>query len=176
MDSQTTPQQRTELLRDTLALVPVPELKSALDQAIRPEYRPPKAVQNALLALRRHHDPVPYLGRPPYRPTIPFLAAVLTDASLNRTIELLGDHSEDPTRAQLLEALDTVHTEYSDPVVAVMLAAVAYDELPASELCRQLLTTDPRYGLAEQPVADDASSHDASTDDARALAEVDPEA
>jgi hypothetical protein len=140
-------------LRQTVAAVPPAELKAALDQAIRPEYQPPKAVRNACLALRRHHDPVPYLGRPQYRPVIPYLAAVLSDACLNRTIEVLGDHSEDPTRDQLVEALGTVHDEFTDPVVAVMLAAVASDELPSSELCAELLATDPRYGLATRPAA-----------------------
>jgi hypothetical protein len=141
------------VLRQALANVPVPELKAALDQAIRPEYQPPKAVRNALLALRRHHDPVPYLGRPQYRSTIPYLAAVLSDSCLNRTIEVLGDHSEDPTREQLVEALATVHGEFTDPQVAVMLAAVATDQLPSSELCAELLDTDPRYGVATRPAA-----------------------
>jgi hypothetical protein len=154
------------VLRDALARVPVPELKAALDQAIRPEYQPPKAVRNACLALRRHHDPVPYLGRPQYRPVIPYLAAVLSDTCLNRTIEVLGDHSEDPTRHQLVDALATVHDEFSDPVVAVMLAAVASDELPSSELCADLLATDPRYGLGAGTPETSAAEVSGDTGDA----------
>ena len=148
MAAETTVHERDALLRDAVAAVPVDDVKGALDRAIRPDFQPPKAVKNALMALRRHHDPIPYLGRPQYRPTVPYLAAVLSDECLGRTIEELGDHSEDPTEEQLLAAVETVRPEFSDPVIAVMLAGVAHDQLPSSELCLRILATDPRYGLA----------------------------
>jgi hypothetical protein len=148
MEVDITTLDREELLRETVLKVGAPELKAALDLATQPGYQPPKAVHNALLALRRHHDPASYLVRAQYRPTVPYLAAALSDECLTRTIEVLGDHSEDPTREQLVEALDTVRSDFADPVIAVMLAGVAHDELPSSELCVQLLATDPRYGLA----------------------------
>jgi hypothetical protein len=148
---------RDALLRETVAKVGPNELKAALDLATQPGYQPPKAVHNALLALRRHHDPASYLTRTQYRPTVPYLAAALSDKCLTRTIEVLGDHSEDPTRDQLAEALDTVRPDFADPVIAVMLAGVAHDELPSSDLCVELLATDPRYGLTTdipQPATD----------------------
>jgi hypothetical protein len=139
---------RDALLRETVTKVGPTELRAALDLATQPGFRPPKAVHNALLALRRHHDPATYLVRAQYRPTVPYLAAALSDECLTRTIEVLGDHSEDPTREQLVAALDTVRPTFADPVIAVMLAGVAHDGLPSSELCVELLATDPRYGLA----------------------------
>jgi hypothetical protein len=153
MDVDTTGRAKDALLREAVGTLPAPELRDALDRAARPEYQASKAVRNALLALRRHHDPLPYLGRPQYRPTIPYLAAVVSDACLNRTIELLGDHSEEPSRRQLRDVLATVHGEYDDAVVAVMLAAVAWDDLPATRLCLDELAGDPRYGLTTAAVA-----------------------
>jgi hypothetical protein len=150
MEVESTGQDREALLREAVAKVGPTELKAALDLATQPGFRPSKAVHNALLALRRHHDPVPYLARPQYRPTVPFLAAALSDECLTRTIDALGDNSDDPTREQLLDALATVRAEFADPVIAVMLAGVAGDDLPSSDLCADLLMTDPRYRLATE--------------------------
>lgn len=137
-----------DLLRRAVANVETTDLRAALDLATQPAFRSPKAIRNAMLALRRHHDPAPYLSRPQYRHIVPTLAAALSDSCLTRTIEVLGDHSEDPTRDQLLQALDTIRPDFTDAVIAVMLAGAAHDELPASGLCLDLLATEPRYGLA----------------------------
>jgi hypothetical protein len=137
-----------DLLRRAVANIGTAELRAALDLATQPAFRSPKAIRNAMLALRRHHDPAPFLARPQYRHIVPYLAAALSDNCLTRTIEVLGDHSEDPTRDQLLGALDAVRPDFTDAVMAVMLAGVAHDELPAFGLCIDLLATDPRYGLA----------------------------
>jgi hypothetical protein len=175
MDVETTARAKDALLREAVGRLPAPELKDALDRAARPEYQASKAVRNALLALRRHHDPLPYLGRPQYRPTIPYLAAVVSDACLNRTIELLGDHSEEPTRGQLRDALGTVHDEYDDAVVAVMLAAVAWDDLPATPLCLDELAGDPRYGLTEAASAAGGTAAPDDGDDGAVPDDGDPE-
>ncbi len=153
MEVEASAEDRDARLRDAVANVGGAELRAALDLAVQPGFRPPRAVHNALLALRRHHDPVPYLSRAQYRPTVPYLAAALSDECLTRTIDVLGDHSENPTREQLLEALDTVRPDFPDAVIAVMLAGVAHDELPSSDLCAELLATDPRYGLAPETTA-----------------------
>lgn len=150
MDVETTKQDREAMLRETMMKVSPTEVKAALNLAVQTSTRPSKAVYNAMLALRRHHDPVPYLTRPQYRPTVPFVAAALSDECLTRTVEELGDNSENPTREQLLAALDTVGSDFADPVIAVMLAWVAQDGLPSSDLCAELLATDPRYGLAPE--------------------------
>jgi hypothetical protein len=148
MDVESTKQHREAMLRETMMKVSPAEVKAALDLAIQTSTRPSKAVYNAMLALRRHHDPVPYLTRPQYRPTVPYVAAALSEECLTRTVEELGDNSENPTREQLLAALDTLGSDFADPVIAVMLAWVAQDGLPSSDLCAELLAVDPRYGLA----------------------------
>ncbi|HVB94179.1 MAG TPA: hypothetical protein VND67_07655 [Acidimicrobiales bacterium] len=148
MDVESTKQNREAMLRDAMAKVSPTELRAALNRATQSGTRPSRAVYNAMLALRRHHDPVPYLTRPQYRPTVPYVAAALSDECLTRTVEVLGDNSENPTREQLLAALDTLGSDFADPVIAVMLAWVAQDGLPSSDLCAELLASDPRYGLA----------------------------
>jgi len=173
MGADSTPHDHDAILREAVAAVPAGELRAALDRAVRPDFQPPKAVKNALQALRRHHDPVPYLSRPQYRPTIPYLASVLSDGCLTRTIEVLGDDSEDPTEEQLLAAVDTVRPDFSDPVIAVMLAAVAHDELPSSDLCLRILGTDPRYGLAGLVGVDPGAGTDSGAGGAATVGEVD---
>jgi hypothetical protein len=150
MDVESTKQNRDATLREAIMKVSPAELKEALNLAIQSATRPSKAVYNAMLALRRHRDPAPYLTRPQYRPTVPFVAAALSDECLTRTVEVLGDNSENPSREQLLAALDTVGSDFADPIIAVMLAWVAQDGLPSSDLCAELLATDPRYGLATE--------------------------
>ena len=85
--------------------------------------------------------------RPQYRAALPYLAAVLADACLTRTIEVLGDHSDDPDREQLLDALDEVRRSFSDGTIGVMLASVADAEMPASDLCFEVAAGDERFGL-----------------------------
>ena len=50
---------------------------------------------------------------------------------------------------QLLSALAAVGVQYSDVTIAVMLATVAGAEMPASDLCFEILTDDPRYGVTD---------------------------
>ena len=171
MDVESTKQNRAAMLREAMTKVSPTELKAALNLATQSGTRPSKAVYNAMLALRRHHDPAPYLIRPQYRPTVPYVAAALSDECLTRTVELLGDNSENPSREQLLAALDTVRSDFADPVIAVMLAWVAQDGLPSSDLCAELLATDPRYGLAiktpepaELPAGDERGVSDPSSE------------
>lgn len=151
METEHTMQDRESLLRRAVTGAEPGELRTALELATRSGFQPNKAVHNALLALQRHHDPCPYLSKTQYRPAIPYLAVALSNECLNRTVEVLGDNSDDPTEEQLSEALDAVRSEFSDTVIAAMLATVAYDDLPSSDLCARLLATDERYGLADLP-------------------------
>ena len=107
----------------------------------------PKAVGNAVNALRKHRDPARAVVTTPYRAALPYVAAAIADPCLERTIELLGEHSDDPTRAQLLAALDELGDEFPTATVAVMLASVADAGMPASDLCFGLLDTESRFGL-----------------------------
>ena len=104
---------------------------------------------NALAALCKHRDPRSVLGRAQYRVALPYAAAVLAEPCLAAVIEALGEHADDPTREQLLAAVDAVGGEYDDVQVAVMLASVADGEMAASDLCFALLDTDERFGLTD---------------------------
>jgi hypothetical protein len=165
MDVESTKQNRDAMLREAMTKVGPTELKAAVNLATQAGTRPSKAVYNAMLALRRHHDPVPYLARPQYRPTVPYVAAALSEECLTRTVEVLGDNSENPSRQQLLAALDTVRSDFDDPVIAVMLAWVAQDGLPSSDLCAELLASDPRYGLATETAGPAEPAEPASVDE-----------
>ena len=148
-------QERTALLRAAVANVPADELRAALSGASPIPTAAPVAARNAWNALRRHRDPAAVFDRPQYRPALSYVAGSVSDECLAQTVELLGEHSEQPTREQLLEALEEARSSFPDTTVAVMLASVAYDDLPSSTLCAELLSDDPRFGLTD---LDDAAS------------------
>ena len=60
---------------------------------------------------------------------------------------MLGDHSDDPSREQLLDALDQVSGSFSSGTIGVMLASVADGQMPASDLCFEVAAGDERFGL-----------------------------
>ncbi len=149
------------------------ELKTALARAVDPRVPTSPAVRNAVNALRRHADPVAALDKVQYRVVLPYAAAACSDTCLAATIEALGDHADDPTREQLLEALDAVRSEHDDVTIAVMLASVADGEMPASDLCFDVLATDPRYGMSGW--AEEVATPDVSTaPDQRTTGDTDP--
>lgn len=164
MQGSSTDSARATMLLAAVAKVGRDELKGALGRCTGPALQAPKAVGNALNALRKHHDPTAVLGRAQYRVALPYLAAVLSDDCLAATIEALGDHSDGPTEEQLLEALDSVRATYSDVTIAVMLASVADGEMPASDLCFHMLSTDQRYGLAGASEANGANGSNGATE------------
>jgi hypothetical protein len=136
---------REAMVRATLARVGRAELAAALPQATDARYHPTKAVVNAVSALRRQKDPAAALGRPLYRPALPYVAAALADPCLAAVVEHLGERADDPTREELLEALDALRADHPDEVIAVMLASVADGEMPSSDLCFDLVCTDDRF-------------------------------
>ena len=147
MDGAITDSARSTMLRAAVARVGRDELTSALDLTSNPAFTMPKAVGNAVNALRKHRDPVRALGTTPYRATLPYVAAAIADPCLSRIIEVLGEHSDDPTREQLLAALDELGDEFPLTTVAVMLASVADADMPSSDLCFELLDGESRFGL-----------------------------
>jgi hypothetical protein len=149
MEGVITDGDRATMLRCAVAKVGRDELKAALARTSDPRFQTPKPVANALNALRKHPDPVAAVGRTQYRPALPYLAAVISDECLSKTIELLGEHSDDPTDEQLREAIDKVRESVSDVTIAVMLASVADGDMPASDLCFGLLAAEERYGLTD---------------------------
>jgi len=150
MEGAITDGAREAMLRSTLSRVARAELKTALARAVDPRVPTSPAVRNAVNALRRHADPVAALDKVQYRVVLPYAAAACSDACLAATIESLGDHADDPTREQLLEALDAVRSDHDDVTIAVMLASVADADMPASDLCFDILATDPRYGMTDR--------------------------
>jgi hypothetical protein len=87
------------------------------------------------------------VGKAPYRAALPTIAAAIAEPCLSRTVEVLGDDADDPTRDQLTAALDAIGEEFPPTTVAVMLASVADGKMPASDLCFDILATDGRFGL-----------------------------
>jgi hypothetical protein len=164
---------RSTMLRASVAKVGRDELKAALARTSEVLSQMPKSVGNALNALRKHRDPPSVVDKAQYRAAMPYLAAVISDACLARTIEALGEHSDDPTRDQLLEGLEQVLESFSSVTVAVMLASVADGDMPSSDLCFDIVATDERFGLT------DWSEFDSRTDSAeparRGKIEVTPE-
>jgi hypothetical protein len=154
MEGGITDEARPTMLRAAVARVGRDELKAALAITSDPRFAVTKVAGNALNALRKHRDPVAAVGRAPYRAALPYVAAALCDECLSATIEALGDNSDDPTREQLLAALDEVGTSFPDVIIAVMLASVATSEMPSSDLCFEVLDTDERFGLHDLSEAD----------------------
>ncbi|MGB7052980.1 MAG: hypothetical protein WBG41_15560 [Acidimicrobiales bacterium] len=173
MQPTITARDRTSLLAAALSKVEDANLRGAVDH-LGTQPGIPRAVLNAANALRRSRRVGATVVRPPYRTVLPYLATVVADECLARTIEVLGDHSDDPSREQLLEAVDTVRESFSDAIVGVMLASVAANAMPASDLCFEIATTDARFGLADGPSAPDgADGHgDANEPETAAVAHL----
>ncbi len=170
MEGGITDEARSAMLRAALARVGRQEMRAALASAAEPGRGTPKAAVNALHALRKHRDPTDAVSRAAYRSALPWVATAIADDCLSRTIEELGDASEDPTRQQLLSALDRVRAQYSDVTIAVMLATVAGAGMPASDLCFAILAEDERFGLSgasdtEADPGDDALDQPSGKDD-----------
>jgi hypothetical protein len=166
MEGGITDSDRATLVRAAVARVGRDEMKTALARTNDPSFQAPKAVINALNALRKHRDPADVVTKPPYRAALPYVAAIVADDCLTRTIEVLGEHSDEPTRDQLLAALQKIGDSFSAVTVAVMLASVADSQMPASDLCFELATTDETYGLtgwATEEVADAPTAGNRST-------------
>ena len=70
------------------------------------------------------------------------IAVVLADAALADCIEQLGDHSENPTTAQLQEVLPGIVERHGLAVTRLMLTSTVAGEAPASNVIRDLLKND----------------------------------
>ena len=158
MEGPITDSAREAMLLAALDRVDPRSLRDSLQVVSDPRFPISKPIANALAALRKHRDPKSVLGRAQYRAALPYAAAVYAEPCLAAVIEALGDAADDPTREQLLEALDGLGDEYDDVTVTVMLASVADGDMAASDLCFTLLDTEERFGLTgwhafERPTA-----------------------
>ena len=86
-------------------------------------------------------------------PCCPTSRSAGSEDCLAQTIEVLGDHADDPSKEQLLEALGSVGESHSDATIAVMLASVAVSDMAASDLCFEIITGDDRFGLTDLALA-----------------------
>ncbi len=79
------------------------------------------------------------------------IATILTQRVNDTTVDLLGDASENPTRADLDAVLDPVVEEYGAELVRLMAASYAISDAPVREVMRELLDTDERFALPDKP-------------------------
>jgi hypothetical protein len=149
MEGEITDSDRVAMVRSAVGRLGREELKAALARTSDASFAAPTAVTNALNALRKHRDPAAVVGRPQYRAAVPYVAAAVADDCLAQTVEALGEHSDDPTRDQLLSALEAVRGAFPDVIIGVMLASVADADMPASDLCFEVAATDERFGLTD---------------------------
>jgi len=147
MEGEISDSDRVAMVRSAVARLGREDLKAALARTSDASLAAPNAVTNALNALRKHRDPAGVVSRPQYRAALPYVAAVAADECLAQTVEALGEHSDDPTREQLLSALEQVRGTFPDVIIGVMLASVADADMPASDLCFEVAATDERFGL-----------------------------
>ena len=110
MEGPITDSAREAMLLAALDRVDARSLRESLQVVSDPRFPIAKPVANALAALRKHRDPKSVLGRAQYRAALPYAAAVYAEPCLAAVIEALGEAADDPTRDQLLEAIDASAT------------------------------------------------------------------
>jgi hypothetical protein len=147
MEGPITDSAREAMLLAALARTDARSLKESLQVVADPRFPISKPTANALAALRKHRDPHSVLDRAQYRVAVPYAAAIYAESCLAAVIEALGEHADDPTRDQLLAAIDHVADDVDEVTIAVMLASVADGDMAASDLCFTLLDTEERFGL-----------------------------
>jgi hypothetical protein len=88
------------------------------------------------------------------------IASALTQRANDTTVELLGDRSEDPSRADLDEVLPAVIEEYGIELVRLMLASYAISDAPVRAVMRELLDSDERFALPDEAPEETAATTD----------------
>ncbi len=86
------------------------------------------------------------------------IATALTQRANDSTVELLGDRSEDPSRADLDEVLPAVIDEYGLELVRLMIASYAISDAPVRAVMRELLDSDERFALPDEAPADETAA------------------
>ena len=162
MEGPITDSAREAMLHAALDRVDARRLKEALQLVVDPRFPIAKPIANAVAALRKHRDPSSVLGKAQYRVALPYAAAVYAEPCLAAVIEALGDDADDPTREQLLGAIDAVAADFDDVTVTVMLASVADGQMAASDLCFAVLDSDQRFGLPGWPQFERSAAEPAS--------------
>ncbi|MBI4934121.1 MAG: hypothetical protein HY828_09600 [Actinobacteria bacterium] len=82
------------------------------------------------------------------------LSTIVTDPCLAKCIEMLGDHSDNPTEPQLLEITPTLIEDFGLGCTRLMLATSVAGEAAASVMLTRVLKHDETLGLPPAPVAE----------------------
>ena len=84
------------------------------------------------------------------------LSTLLTDTSLAKCVELLGDNADNPTEPQLLEVTPALVEEFGVGAVRLMLASSVAGEAAASVMLSRVLKHDPVLAVpaAEAPAVE----------------------
>ena len=104
-------------------------------------------IRTAVHALRRKQNPTAFLTQPQYRPAVPVVADAVSQDCQDAVVSALGDAADDPDRSQVLAALEEVGDRFPVSVVALALAYVAVTDMPAADVCDEILESEPRYAV-----------------------------
>src|SRR6185369_11853525 len=77
------------------------------------------------------------------------VSTALTQRANDSTVELLGENSEDPSRADLDAVLPEVIEEHGIELVRLMAASYTISDAPCRDVMRELMETDERFALPE---------------------------
>lgn len=149
--SPSTPEARLERLLRTLVWVGdrvvAPTLRSLSDSDLKEQSA---VIRTAVHALRRKQNPTAFLAQPQYRSAVPLVADAVSQDCQDAVVSALGDAADDPDRLQVLAALEEVGDRFPVSVVALALAYVAVTDMPAADVCDEILESEARY---EVPVS-----------------------
>ena len=91
------------------------------------------------------------------------VSTALTQRVNDSTVEALGDNAEDPSREDLEAVLPAVIDEYTVELVRLMLASYAVSDAPVREVMRELLDSDGRFTLPDEPAGEVAGADELPT-------------
>jgi hypothetical protein len=117
-------------------------------------------IRTALQALKRKRDPTTFLAQSQYRPTVPLVAEVVSEACQEAVVSALGEAADHPDRAQLLRALEEVRDRFPESTVALTLSYVSVTDMVAADLCDEILESEEQFQVpASVAVSDIEESH-----------------
>ncbi len=134
----------------------VMEVVATLD--LRSTTKMSPAVGMPLRELQQRRDPGAFAAGAPLA-AVRALLEVLVTANLERIVDLLGDHAQDPTFDQLSRAVDTLRaSDVPDRDVAALLAFAIGEQFPAAAHCRRILEDTPAFALPDIVVPERAGT------------------
>jgi hypothetical protein len=142
----TTPEARLERLLRMLVWVGdrvvAPTLRSLSDSDLKEQSA---VIRTGVHALMRKQNPTAFLTEPQYRSAVPLVADAVSQECQDAVVSALGDSADDPDRLQVLAALEEVGDQFPVSVVALALAYVSVTDMPAADVCDEILESEERY-------------------------------